>query len=384
MEGTAKKTSMWERTNVTNLLRNRASGKYYARVKVGGKQKWRSLDTTVATVAKLRLPEAQKALREQSMAANGKMLPGSAPGDQFKVARFIGMFIARLEDDRQMQESSKARVKDTIKTLVKIWPELSERDVRRLTTADCQAWATKALKEGSGFVAPNAKTKREGMSASGFNKCVDALRGILELAKDEGALYKNPATEVGKLKSTKKVFNLPTTAEFESITKIVATAGSRWSENTADLVRLLAFSGARLREATRLRWAHLDETKGILSIPGTKSDASKNRPLPLNPSLSLLLKEIRARRGPEAASKPIARVGSCMNSLRRACEKVGVKRLDHHDLRHYFATRCIESGVDIPTVSKWLGHSDGGVLAMQTYGHLRQEHSIAQAAKVSF
>jgi hypothetical protein len=29
-----------------------------------------------------------------------------------------------------------------------------------------------------------------------------------------------------------------------------------------------------------------------------------------------------------------------------------------------FATRCIESGVDIPTVSRWLGHKDGGALAM--------------------
>jgi len=53
-------------------------------------------------------------------------------------------------------------------------------------------------------------------------------------------------------------------------------------------------------------------------------------------------------------------------------------------LRHLFATRCIESSVDIPTVSRWLGHKDGGALAMKTYGHLRREHSIAQAQKVSF
>ena len=48
------------------------------------------------------------------------------------------------------------------------------------------------------------------------------------------------------------------------------------------------------------------------------------------------------------------------------------------------ATRCIESGVDIPTVSRWLGHKDGGALAMKTYGHLRREHSIAQAQRVTF
>jgi integrase len=53
-------------------------------------------------------------------------------------------------------------------------------------------------------------------------------------------------------------------------------------------------------------------------------------------------------------------------------------------LRHLFATRCIESGVDIPTVSRWLGHVDGGALAMKTYGHLRREHSAAMAQKVKF
>ena len=59
-------------------------------------------------------------------------------------------------------------------------------------------------------------------------------------------------------------------------------------------------------------------------------------------------------------------------------------RITHHDLRHLFATRCIESGVDIPTVSRWLGHKDGGALAMKVYGHLRDAHSSAMAQKVTF
>ncbi len=40
--------------------------------------------------------------------------------------------------------------------------------------------------------------------------------------------------------------------------------------------------------------------------------------------------------------------------------------------------------MDIPTVSRWLGHKDGGALAMKRYGHLRQEHSFAMIKKVSF
>ena len=65
-------------------------------------------------------------------------------------------------------------------------------------------------------------------------------------------------------------------------------------------------------------------------------------------------------------------------------QKIGIPRITHHDLRHFFATVCIESGVDIPTVSRWLNHKDGGALAMKTYGHLRREHSTAAARRVTF
>ncbi|HZL14026.1 MAG TPA: tyrosine-type recombinase/integrase [Verrucomicrobiae bacterium] len=49
-----------------------------------------------------------------------------------------------------------------------------------------------------------------------------------------------------------------------------------------------------------------------------------------------------------------------------ACRKLSVPHISHHDLRHLFATTCIESGVDIPTVSRWLGHQDGGALRHQS------------------
>jgi hypothetical protein len=49
-----------------------------------------------------------------------------------------------------------------------------------------------------------------------------------------------------------------------------------------------------------------------------------------------------------------------------------------------FVPSYIDSGADISTNSRWLDHSDGGALAMLTYDHLRQEHSLAQAAMVQF
>jgi integrase len=176
---------------------------------------------------------------------------------------------------------------------------------------------------------------------------------------------------------------LPSAAQFQAIIKSIASAGAKWSTDCADLTRLLAFSGMRLREATALRWSDVDSSKKLVGVPGTKTKSSR-RIIPIFPALGALFDEMHVRRGEEGPEAKVARVSRCLGALESACEALGVARINHHDLRHLFATRCIESGVDIPTVSRWLGHSDGGALAMKTYGHLRQEHSQAQAAKVSF
>jgi integrase len=75
---------------------------------------------------------------------------------------------------------------------------------------------------------------------------------------------------------------------------------------------------------------------------------------------------------------------SAKKCLQTACRRLNCEQFTHHDFRHFFATTCIEAGVDIPTVSRWLGHKDGGALAMRLYGHLRQEHSFAAINKVNF
>ena len=117
-------------------------------------------------------------------------------------------------------------------------------------------------------------------------------------------------------------------------------------------------------------------------VAGTKN--GEVRRVPLIPAARRLLQNLRAA---DPAAKPehkVLQVRECQKAMDRAAVVVGIARLTHHDLRHLFATVCIEAGTDIPTVARWLGHKDGGVLAMKTYGHLRDEHSQASAAKVRF
>ncbi len=47
----------------------------------------------------------------------------------------------------------------------------------------------------------------------------------------------------------------------------------------------------------------------------------------------------------------ISSIDSAKKCLGTACRRLGYPLFTHHDFRHFFATSCIESGVDIPTVA---------------------------------
>jgi hypothetical protein len=74
--------AIWEATSVQNLVRYRPAGTYFARFRVNGKRVWKSLETTVFSVAKQRLPETIREHRAklESVAAVtiGKMTVGDA------------------------------------------------------------------------------------------------------------------------------------------------------------------------------------------------------------------------------------------------------------------------------------------------------------------
>jgi integrase len=216
---------------------------------------------------------------------------------------------------------------------------------------------------------------------------VDSLRHIFDIAVGPGLIARNPALAVAKVKVPQKKLELPSSEQFKVIIEKLRTSGSATSQGCGDLVEFLAFSGCRINEAARVRWIDVDEAKGRTWIAPGKND--EGRYIPLLESMRDLLGRVRARPRWFRADRRreggfILSVAECEEALTNACTKADAHRLTHHDLRHLFATRCIEAGVDVPTVSRWLGHKDGGALAMRTYGHLRSEHFDAMAAKVQF
>jgi integrase len=249
---------------------------------------------------------------------------------------------------------------------------LGDREIRRITKTDCKEWA---------------RAFRKVASPTRYNNTLAGLRHVFEVAKDAGIIYRNPAEKLERVKVRTPQLTLPSSDQFLQLVDAVEHAGAWCSRDCADFVRGLAFTGCRKSEAGQITWRDVDFEAGEIVVRGDPETGTKNwelRRVPLIPDARALFERMRSDRPSESLDTKAFGVSECQKALDRACKKVGADRITHHDLRHLFATRCIESGVDIPTVSRWLGHKDGGALAMKTYGHLRREHSIAQAQRVTF
>lgn len=384
---------MWQRTGVSGLLRHSQNRRYYWRTKVAGKQKWKALDTDNFAVAKLRVAK-ERAEVERNRDALTKAAGGVATmGD------LLHAYITATESNAKISDGTRKRYVELAKMVAKTWPGFEQLPPSKVTREAIEAWRDRVVVEGTGYVPPGATNgaKTKGNASTTLNKAMDALRRLLGLAYERGMISRNPIEGRGiKLREKPRKPTLPSREElqrlFEEIEKGSGRAG--WGREIANFLRFLAFSGCRLNEANGVTWADVDFDAGMLHIRGSKTNAA-DRYLPLNPSLDGLLRSIRGRREANATEaidgKPVVKaaekvlaVSEAARSLKRACETLKLHPLTHHDLRDVFATSAIEAGVDIPTVAGWLGHSDGGALLMRVYGHLRNEHSKAMAAKLSF
>jgi len=357
------KPSLWQATRYANLFRYEPSGMIFARFKIHGKQLRKSLKTTNLELAKSKLAELER--NERAIAherRRGKMLFGEAL-DEHLLSR---------KCDPTTKPSTKAYDDQRTKALYLSWPGLKDLDVRRICREDCERWA---------------KEFSEAYAATTFNHTISLMKHAFERAMERGVRYDNPAKSLKRQGERPKKLILPSCSQFDAFVKEIESGGSGKSEPCANLVCFLAFSGLRKGEAAGVHWQDLDFAKGTIRIYGHPETRTKNgefRTIPMLPEMRSFLLRLRTENRKAPPDAPVMTIRECQKAMNRAAKIVGMERITHHDLRHLFATRCIESGVDVLTVSRWLGHKDGGALAMRIYGHLRDEHSQEMARKVFF
>ncbi|PAW80320.1 MAG: hypothetical protein B9S33_18595 [Pedosphaera sp. Tous-C6FEB] len=395
------KAALWQKTNTANLIRNSSSGTFYARFRMAGKLRWLSLETTSLTTAKLKLADTLKQERQLVAAGDGQITfaqaakiyrerkakdstlkPKTKEDHEQRFARLMKVIVGTGRNSTALpgvaRGERRQRMEAEVASREAAWAAWGTLKIKKITPAQCKEWTDKLRESYAG--------------STTFNKSLGCLIEILDIGIEQGARFDNPAKSkaIERAKDKPKKLRLPEPDQFDGFIVAVESSGSGWSKPCADLVRFLAFTGLRIDEARFVTWADVNFIKGEITVRGNPDTGLKHRAVgesravPLIPDARALLERLRSERPDEADSVPVMLVAECQRAMDRAAQVVGMARITHHDLRHLFATRCIESGVDIPTVSRWMGHQDGGALAMRTYGHLRDTHSTEMARRVTF
>jgi len=153
------------------------------------------------------------------------------------------------------------------------------------------------------------------------------------------------------------------------------------------LVILLLHTGLRFGEASALAWGDVDLVGALLTVRGDTSKSAKTRYLPLNTTVLDTMKAWKPEHVDAGAfvfpGKDGARLTDIKTSWKHLLTTVQgapIVGFRVHDLRHTFASKLVQAGVDLNTVRELLGHAD--IKMTLRYSHLAPEHRAAAVAKL--
>ena len=136
--------------------------------------------------------------------------------------------------------------------------------------------------------------------------------------------------------------------------------------HAAAALRLLIFTGARLREILDLRWDHVDLQRGLLFLPDSKTG---KKTIVLGAAALAVLENLpRVGKFVIAGTdndKPRADLQRPWALVSKRADLAGLRL---HDLRHSFASVGAGSGFGLPVIGKLLGHSNSKTT--ERYAHL--------------
>lgn len=145
-----------------------------------------------------------------------------------------------------------------------------------------------------------------------------------------------------------------------------AKRSTRIAPSAAAALRLLLFTGCRLREILHLRWEHVDIERGCLFLPDSKTG---QKTVILNPPALAVLNGLE-RVGPyvvpgDDPERPRHDLKRPWDAVTRRAGLVGVRL---HDLRHTYASFGAGGGLGLPVIGRLLGHTQAATTAR--YAHL--------------
>lgn len=274
-----------------------------------------------------------------------------------------------------------------------ILPDLGELNISDITVLVLQDFMEQKLESGR-------LDKKGGLSKSYVRVIMIIILSALRYAVAENlceplktTIYK-PSIEKKEL----QIFSLNEQKAFEAYLLQNLTPS-----NLGILLSL--FAGLRIGEVCALKWEDIDlqnqiihirstvtrvknpdnnsdvKTLTLIDIPKTKASI---RDIPIHSSLTSILANMK--RNP-LSMYVVSEDNSflCPRTYEyryhQALKKSGINKYNYHMLRHTFATRCIEAGMDVKTLSELLGHANVSI-TLNTYVHSSMEQKRKQMEKL--
>ena len=291
--------------------------------------------------------------------------------------KYIDWLIQWLEN--YIRPSVKVRTYERYKLIIEqhIKDKIGGIELDGLSPLVLQAFITELLQSG------NRKTG-EGLSANSVNAVISVLQNSLRTAHLLELTKEYTADKLKRPKLKEKPVECFTLAEQKQIEYAIRSC----KKDKLYGIILCLYSGLRIGELMALQWSDIDFVEGVLTVSKSCHDGknglvidepkttTSRRMIPLPKQLLPILKGLKKRSISPfvvSASGSAVSVRSYQRSFELLLKKLKIPHKGFHSLRHTFATRALECGMDVKTLSEILGHKNPTV-TLNRYAHSLMEH----------
>jgi len=252
------------------------------------------------------------------------------------------------------------------------------KPLNTITPDDVEKYKTLRLSQGGKRGAGNGKVMETGqkLKPATVNRELACLKAMFNHFIKLDVIVKNPVTRVKLLAENNEKMRV---LSFEEERLYLAAC----SQPLHDIAVLMLETGMRPDEIYRMRRENVNLEAGYVFNPYGKTKAAR-RKLPMTKRATELLRQrLSVIEGDYVfpfdgdSGKPMTKAN---NAHYGALKRSGVADFTIYDLRHTFATRAIESGVDLVTLAALLGHSK--IQMVLRYAHPQAEHKVNAIRKL--
>ena len=286
--------------------------------------------------------------------------------------------------DNAVKPTAKARTYARYKEIIDghIVPKLGEYELNDLTPLLLQKFVTELLQSGNLITG-------KGLSANTVNTVITVLQNSLNSAMIFGELKEYSADKIKRPKAKENEVSCFSLVEQRKIEQKVLQS----KKDKLFGIVLCLYTGLRIGELLALTWSDIDLIKGMLSVTKSchygKGESGKferctelpktitsRRTIPIPKQIIVILKSIKKRSQSDyviaSGTDPIS-VRSYQRSFTLLLKRLNISHKGFHALRHTFATRALECGMDVKTLSEILGHKNASI-TLNRYVHSLMEH----------